>query len=232
MKSVSAVSCSDLISCTRQEGLNFDKLPWCRERWFHETPHEGVDQSCGDTSPPLHLIQDLGMTAQSVLHSWNINTLALLTRGFRASVVTPPPCLHADFRNKRHLFDNNNVFFLVFLLWKTDVNFFPCRWGWKISTRRAHLSVLVQTSFCLESWIGKQCYDGHVIASLLFSPSRCFHVFLSHTHGELPRKSNTGFFALLSLKLLQIVLLFRFEARWSAVLTMTLASPHFHPSKS
>lgn len=69
------VSSSDLISCTRQKGLDFDKLPWCREGWFHETPHEGVDQSCRDASPPLYLIQYLGTTVQSqcILNSWNIN---------------------------------------------------------------------------------------------------------------------------------------------------------------
>lgn len=44
----SCCSCiiSDLISCTGQEGLDFDDLPWRREGRLHQTPHEGVDQGC------------------------------------------------------------------------------------------------------------------------------------------------------------------------------------------
>lgn len=50
---------SDLISCTRQEGLHFNELPRSRERRLHQTPHERVDQGCRDPSPSLNFIQDL-----------------------------------------------------------------------------------------------------------------------------------------------------------------------------
>lgn len=49
----------DLVSSSRQEGLHFDYLPWCREGRLHQTPHEGINQGCRDASPPLHLVQDL-----------------------------------------------------------------------------------------------------------------------------------------------------------------------------
>lgn len=63
--SVGCCSCiiSDLISCARQEGLDFDDLPRRREGRLHQTPHEGVDQSCWDAAAPFHLIQDLNTAA-------------------------------------------------------------------------------------------------------------------------------------------------------------------------
>lgn len=183
VKSISAVSSSDLISCTRQKGLHFDKLPWCREGWFHETPHEGVDQSCRDASPPLHLVQYLRTTAQS---PYILKQLQHQQGLWRILGSGPRRLSHLSVctmisRNIWHLCKNNKVFCGGGVALEERHEFLSMPVGLENPTRRAHRSVLGQTSFCLKNWFEKQCFYGHVISSPLFSPSHCFYVSPSHT---------------------------------------------------
>lgn len=124
-----ACACSsDLISCTGKEGFYFDNLPWSGKGGFHQTPHEGIDQSCWDASPSLYLIQDLKRGCWQLMETYCC--------GFKRSWLS-------------------SSHFLFWKIAKASISMPLCE---ENSTQCACLPVLVQTASCLESWLGNRSF--------------------------------------------------------------------------
>lgn len=131
-------------------------------------------------------------------------------------------------RNKWHLF-NNNFFFFFCTKRQPWISFHACGTG---KSHPACPSVCFGPNFLFS---GKLIWETHVSTVMWYHRSCSLHftafMFFSHTHAELPLKSNTGFFSLLSLKLSHNLLLFRFKPCFSTILPNTLAFSHFHTTK-
>lgn len=124
-----ACACSsDLISCTGKEGFYFDNLPWSGKGGLHQTPHEGIDQSCWDASPSLYLIQDLKRGCWQLMETYCC--------GFKRSWLS-------------------SSHFLFWKIAKASISMPLCE---ENSTQCACLSVLVQAASCLESWLGNRSF--------------------------------------------------------------------------
>lgn len=124
-----ACACSsDLISCTGKEGFYFDDLPWSRKGGLHQTPHEGIDQSCWDASPSLYLIQDLKRGCWQLMETYCC--------GFKRSWLS-------------------SSHFLFWKIAKASISMPLCE---ENSTQCACLPVLVRAASCLESWLGNRSF--------------------------------------------------------------------------
>lgn len=124
-----ACACSsDLISCTGKEGFYFDNLPWSGKGGLHQTPHEGIDQSCWDASPSLYLIQDLKRGCWQLMETYCC--------GFKRSWLS-------------------SSHFLFWKIAKASISMPLCE---ENSTQCACLPVLVQAASCLESWLGNRSF--------------------------------------------------------------------------
>lgn len=124
-----ACACSsDLISCTGKEGFYFDNLPWSGKGGLHQTPHEGIDQSCWDASPSLYLIQDLKRGCWQLMETYCC--------GFKRSWLS-------------------SSHFLFWKIAKASISMLLCE---ENSTQCACLPVLVQAASCLESWLGNRSF--------------------------------------------------------------------------
>lgn len=170
-------SSSDLIPCTRQEGLYFDYLPWSREGRLHQTPHEGIYQRCWDASPSLYLIQDLGgkstVSFTYFSHRWSWTLMVMVTINGNILCFITCSCL------KRCI---------NFLFWKLADDSISMSVWLENSTQWAFLPVLVGAASCLESWL----WEWLTFKVIWYQVSHTLQLFISLSHTHLPQKSTTA----------------------------------------